>query len=100
MLIAAFLILFQTNVMAIEEPGYKVIDTYGDFEVRQYEPYLIAELDVSGGMNSAGNKAFRILAGYIFGDNAAKAKMEMTAPVESTAADRGEECGHRSCRRV
>ena len=88
--ITALLILTHTNAMAIEEPSYEVIETYEGFEVRRYEPYLLAEVDVSGGINSAGNKAFRILAGYIFGDNAAATKMAMTAPVESRSANQGE----------
>ena len=88
--ITALLILTHSNAMAIEEPSYEVIETYEEFEVRRYEPYLLAEVDVSGGINSAGNKAFRILAGYIFGDNAAATKMAMTAPVESRSTDQGE----------
>lgn len=88
--LAVGMFFFQSTAMAIEEPDYKVIDAYDQFEVRHYEPYLVAEVDVSGGMNSAGNKAFRILAGFIFGDNSAKTKMEMTAPVESTAMTQGE----------
>jgi hypothetical protein len=76
--------------MAIEEPSYEVIETYEEFEVRRYQPYLLAEVDVSGGINSAGNKAFRILAGYIFGDNEAATKMAMTAPVESRSRNQGE----------
>jgi hypothetical protein len=88
--IAVFLVLIQSNAMAIEEPSYEVIETYEEFEVRRYQPYLLAEVDVSGGINSAGNKAFRILAGYIFGDNAAATKMAMTAPVESRPTGQGE----------
>ena len=76
--------------MAIEEPNYEIIESSEDYELRRYEPYLIAEVDVSGGMNKAGNSAFRILAGYIFGDNEAATEMAMTAPVESRSADRGE----------
>ena len=88
--ITALLIFSHSNAMAIEEPSYEIIKTYKEFEVRRYEPYLLAEVDVSGGINSAGNKAFRILAGYIFGDNAAATKMAMTAPVESRSTDQGE----------
>jgi hypothetical protein len=88
--ITAFLLLIQSNAMAIEEPNYEVVETYKEFELRRYEPYLLAEVDVSGGINSAGNRAFRILAGYIFGDNAAATKMAMTAPVESSSMRRGE----------
>ena len=87
---AVLLFGFQASAMAIEEPNYEIIESSEDFELRRYEPYLIAEVDVSGGMNKAGNSAFRILAGYIFGDNEAATEMAMTAPVESRSADRGE----------
>jgi len=76
--------------MAIEEPSYQVIDTYEDFEIRRYDSYLVAEVDVDGGFDDAGNSAFRILAGYIFGDNQAAQKMEMTAPVETRSSGKGE----------
>lgn len=81
---AVLLFGFQASAMAIEEPNYEIIESSEDYELRRYEPYLIAEVDVSGGMNKAGNSAFRILAGYIFGDNEAATEMAMTAPVTST----------------
>jgi hypothetical protein len=74
--------------MALEEPGYTVIETFDEFELRHYPPYLVAEVDVEGGFDEGGNSAFRILAGYIFGDNQAAEKMKMTAPV--TAVSSGE----------
>jgi len=80
----------QAPAMAIEEPSYQVIDTYEDFEIRRYDSYLVAEVDVDGGFDDAGNSAFRILAGYIFGDNQAAQKMEMTAPVETRSSGKGE----------
>lgn len=70
--------------MALEEPEYEVLGSTPDYEVRRYAPYLVAEVDVQGDFDEAGGKAFRILAGYIFGDNQANAEMQMTAPVEST----------------
>jgi len=81
----AVLFLMQSNAMAIEEPNYEVIEANEDFELRRYQPYLVAEIDVSGGMNKSANNAFRVLAGYIFGGNEAAAKMKMTAPVETRA---------------
>lgn len=70
-----------TQAVAIEEPEYTVIERYPDFELRQYAPYLVAETEVSGTFDEVGNKAFRILADYIFGGNAEGTKMKMTAPV-------------------
>ena len=73
------------NAMALEEPTFRLLAEAEDYEVRQYEPYLVAEVDVSG--QSADSQGFRTLAGYIFGDNASSEKMQMTAPVESRDAE-------------
>ncbi len=70
------------TAMALEEPQYEVLTRDGDIEFRQYEPYIVAEVTVS-----QDNQAFRILAGYIFGDNAEQKKMQMTAPVERRDRD-------------
>lgn len=72
--------------MAIDEPGYTVVRTEDAFEVRRYEPYLVAETVVSAAAEEAGNQGFRILAGYIFGQNKGARKIEMTAPVAQTPA--------------
>lgn len=69
--------------MAIEEPAYEVLLETRYYEVRRYQPYIVAEVDVDDDFKRAGNSAFRVLAGYIFGDNEPQQKMEMTAPVES-----------------
>ena len=71
---------------AIEEPDYQVVQKIGDIEVRQYAPYVVAEVTVPGPADEAGNAAFRILAGYIFGKNKGEKKLEMTAPVTQTPA--------------
>ena len=70
-------------VMATEEPAYEVLLETKYYEVRRYEPYIVAEVDVDDDFKRAGNSAFRVLAGYIFGDNEPQQKMNMTAPVES-----------------
>ena len=79
--------------MATETPKYKILQQDGDFEVRQYEPRIVAEVSVDGEMDTATREGFRILAGYIFGDNhnatpqqvtvsaEAPSKIAMTAPV-------------------
>lgn len=67
--------------MAIEQPKYDVSVKDGDFELRRYHPYVVAEVVVSGDQGEAVQKGFRKLAGYIFGANHRKAKIAMTAPV-------------------
>ena len=69
-----------------EEPAFESIKKEGDFEVRQYRGFIVAETFVKGDLDEAGSDAFRAIAGYIFGGNisvASKAseKIAMTAPV-------------------
>ena len=78
-------IFWGTNLSALEEPKYSVLKEYENFEIRNYDSYLVAEVDIEGSYNKTGNEAFRILAGYIFGDNQSSTKMNMTVPVESEA---------------
>ena len=80
-------ILFGSTAMAIEEPTYEVLLETRHYEVRRYEPYIVAEVDVDADFERAGNSAFSVLAGYIFGDNEPQQKMNMTAPVESAGGD-------------
>lgn len=70
---------------AIEEPAYQVTGKIGDVELREYAPYVVAEVQVTGSATEAGNKAFRILASYIFGKNKGQRKLAMTAPVMQSA---------------
>lgn len=71
---------------AVEEPAYNVLRAFGNVELRQYAPYVVAEVVVDGAAEDAGNAAFPILAGYIFGKNKGEKRFDMTAPVTQTAA--------------
>ena len=83
---AACLPLVSPAAHAIEEPSYTVERKLGEVEIRAYAPYVVAEVVVPGPADSAGNRAFPLLAGYIFGRNKGERKMAMTAPVTQTAA--------------
>jgi effector-binding domain-containing protein len=73
--------------MTYESPTYRVVDRFAEIEIREYEPYLVAEATVDGGFEGAGNRGFQILAKYIFGDNQGKRKIAMTTPVSQEIAD-------------
>lgn len=78
-------LLAATPAMAIEEPAFETVKKSGDFELRQYAPMIVAEAFVQGGPWGAGNDGFRVIAGYIFGNNTSvrggSEKVAMTAPV-------------------
>lgn len=71
--------------MAIEEPNYSVIEQTGAFELRAYNPMIVAETTVAGSLDDASSAGFRLIADYIFGNNTSAAgdseKVSMTAPV-------------------
>lgn len=70
---------------AAEEPEHEILRTFDNVEVRQYAPYVVAEVLVEGSADQAGSEAFPILAGYIFGKNKGERTFAMTAPVTQTA---------------
>lgn len=67
----------------LETPRYESLEREGRFEIRQYAAYVVAETTVEGEYDEAARKAFRRLAGYIFGGNSGQNKIAMTAPVAS-----------------
>lgn len=85
-LIFGLLVLVSAgSAMATEEPSYTLIEQAGDFELRAYDPMIVAETEVSGPMDDASSAGFRLIADYIFGNNTSRAggneKISMTAPV-------------------
>jgi hypothetical protein len=72
--------------MAVEEANYKLLDRDGDFELRQYEPQILAETLVEGDFQDVGNEGFRRLYDYISGKNRKQQTIPMSAPVSQEAA--------------
>jgi len=71
--------------MAIESPKYQTIRKDNKFEIREYEEYILAEVEIDGDFGSALQKGFRVLADYIFGANTSRARINMTVPVTEQA---------------
>ena len=80
-----FINIFFNSVMATEEPDFKLISEEGDFQIREYDPKIIAQVEVEGDFDEASSRGFKLLADYIFGNNLLEGesqKISMTTPVE------------------
>lgn len=72
----------------VEQAKYSIVDSEGAFEIRDYSPMIVAEVQVSGERESAINQGFRMIADYIFGNNTSAQKVAMTAPVTQQLNER------------
>ena len=79
------LLLVVEDAMALEKAKYTVVVREDKFELRQYEPYLVAETMVEGDFDTVGNEGFRRLFDYISGKNRKQQSISMTAPVSQEA---------------
>lgn len=87
--IIILVLAFMGNIISnVEQPKYKVLRTKGNIEVREYEPMIVAEVEVSGERKEAIRQGFRILADFIFGNNVSNKRMEMTAPVTNQLSEK------------
>jgi len=64
-----------------ELPPFTVLMSDGPFELRRYASHVVAEVSVAGDRVQAASRGFRVLAGFIFGDNTSQDKIAMTVPV-------------------
>ena len=72
-----------------ETPKYSIIRKHNEIEIRQYPAYLQAEVVVDEKQyQTAIEKGFDVLAGYIFGNNVSKQKIEMTSPVQASQSEK------------
>jgi hypothetical protein len=75
------LLLAGSDAMATPEAQFTVIEKEKDFELRRYEPQIVAQTIVEGDFAEVGNRGFRRLFDYINGKNRKKVSIPMTAPV-------------------
>lgn len=64
-----------------EEPDYEILEKSQEIELRKYPTVIAAQVELEGSWDDSADKAFRILAGYIFGKNSSRQKIAMTVPV-------------------
>ena len=90
--LASILILFTLPAVALEKPEYEVLYQDGKIEYRLYQPYIVAQTNVSveDEYNGASNEGFRRLFKYITGANNTDIDIAMTAPVQMNMDNAGE----------
>lgn len=85
MIITASTLFALEPAMAVSEPAFSVERRDGDFELRDYPGFTVAETRIEGDFDAASRAGFRRVAGYIFGGNqkedGGSVKIAMTAPV-------------------
>jgi len=74
-------LLVVKSAIAIEKAKYTVLEKEDGFEIRKYDPQIVAETFVEGDLKEAGNEGFRRLYAYISGENTKEQSISMTAPV-------------------
>jgi hypothetical protein len=68
-----------------EQQPFQLVQRYPHFELRRYPAHVQAEVQVTETFDRAGNAAFRHLFKYISGNNTARQKLAMKAPVVQEA---------------
>ena len=81
-------VLWGPIVSNVQQAKYTVVESHNDIELRDYAPMIVAEAEVSGERAKAINQGFRIIADYIFSNNAATQKVAMTAPVTQQQSEK------------
>ncbi|CAA7059999.1 unnamed protein product [Microthlaspi erraticum] len=72
------------SVPDLETMNFRVLSRTDKYEIREVEPYFVAETTMPGenGFDFYGaSRSFNVLAEYLFGKNTVNEKMEMTTPV-------------------
>ncbi len=91
-ILALIFIISQVYAMksqsGIEQYPFKVVKTYADFEIRNYEATLFTSVKLTTNDYKKGSReGFSILGGYIFGGNEDNEQIPMTSPVAMSLED-------------
>jgi hypothetical protein len=83
-IIIGSIIFFSTSTRTRGEhdgPQYHVVERDGNIEVREYNEYITAYVDVASNFDGALYSGFMKLFNYISGKNTNRSKIKMTVPV-------------------
>lgn len=69
-----------------ERQKFAILKKFDGFEVREYAPCVLAEIQVEGSLSRASNQAFGALFNYISKGNVDSQKIAMTAPVTAASS--------------
>ena len=64
-----------------EEPRFEILKKFEAFEIRRYSPTVVAMTHRTTSNYQGSSGGFRIIAGFIFGDNSRNQQISMTSPV-------------------
>nr|KYP71917.1 hypothetical protein KK1_011197 [Cajanus cajan] len=68
----------------LKSPNYQVLKRMANYEVRQYDPFIVVE---TNGDKLSGSAGFNDVAGYMFGKDSTMEKIPVTTPVFTQASD-------------
>lgn len=88
-LLALWMLSGYLPTRKIQTPSYTVVTTVRDYQIRQYQSYVVAETHQKGSREEAASGGFRELFRYISGSNSARSKVPMTAPVLQSSEGKG-----------
>jgi hypothetical protein len=88
-LLAAGITRWQFQRLFAPQPAHTVESRHDGLEIRHYAPGRIAETAIDGRWEDVLAPAFRRLAGFVFGGNARRERIAMTAPVTATRQTEG-----------
>lgn len=90
LLFIAWMISGYLPTRNIEEPKYRLLEKTADYEIRQYESYVVAETPQKGSHKDALYAGFNELFQYISGGNSGSSRLKMTAPVIQSQGNDGQ----------
>ncbi len=76
---------YNGEILAIEEIEYQTENKGKYYEIRNYKPIIVAQVNINKEFKESSNRGFKILFDYIQGANISKTEIPMTTPVTQRA---------------